>query len=189
MTRSCKMFWYPWVGVMLAAGIMLSVGAFPAARAQPASAPLSLVVKTTSTSTDSRELAPTTVTAPATVTSAPSLPASLIDMLLKLVGIAATTIITVLLRRWLSTKVNTEVLGQVTELASQGVALAEEIGHQRVKAGQSIMSPTEKSDLATTYVTETASKLGLSLVAAITPVALKSMTDAQVSASRPPVAP
>ena len=189
MTRSCKFFWYPWICLMLASAIMIGAGGgFTSARAQsPSSMPMSSsITKTTTTSTDSREIAPVvpvSVAAPAT----PSALTSLLDWLLKLAGLIATTTVTLLLKKYLGTKVNSEVLGQVTELAVQGVAFAEETGHQRIKTGKAKLSGAEKSEIATTYVMQTADRLGLALVASITPAAMKGLTDSQVGATRPSV--
>ena len=85
----------------------------------------------------------------------------LLDILLKLVGLAATTIATVLLKRWLGGKVSANAQAEYSKLAIDAIGHAEELGHRAIKDNAAKLDSNTKLDAAVSYVLKGAEILNL----------------------------
>lgn len=171
--RRTRIGWISWglaTGALVMAFAFTAITSWPHAHADgaPQSAPVAVAAAQTP---------PVAVVQPA----APTAVQSLLDALLKLVGIAAATAIPLLLRRWLAAKVSTEALEQLTELARQGVEAGEEAAHKQVALGRMKLSGPEKLETACKYVLETSGKLGL---VGVSEQMVKQMVESRLGASR-----
>ena len=110
-------------------------------------------------------LAAVALAAPASqpvVTAATSAAVSdLLNQLLKLVGLTATTIVTVLLKRWLGGKVSADTQEMYSELALDAIGHVEEMAHQAVKTNAAKLDSNAKLNAAVGYVVKEATALKL----------------------------
>ena len=118
-----------------------------------------------------------------TVKATSPIVSDLLDWMLKLVGIAAITAAPLLLQRWLGPKVSADRLATFTQLAVQGVAHAEEMGHQAIKSGAPKLDAGTKSSLAINYVANAADALKLKPLAEL---AVKNLITSALGDTRSP---
>jgi hypothetical protein len=132
--------------------------------------------------------APAPTPASVTVTPAPNPTVStavsdLLNLLLKLVGFVATTVVTVLIKRWLGGKVSADTQAAYANLAVDAIGHAEEMGHRSIKDHAVKLDSNAKLDAAVSFVMNGADDLKL---VPRSEDAIKSLITAKLGGTRPP---